>query len=507
MVKFHRNALMNDTEMNDTDRAQVFPMFRPQGLWISKALGERSLKIAASAVQSRFFVWGRFVLFAALIVSVSVVVESSAQEYRQDTVNETVGGEQSSIFQSLQTGAGNPDQVQTFLKDYYLARWTVHDNARYVHTYRAELVGDAATMSASGRATFLGASIEQLSALIAAEDVAPAVRFNAVLAIGELNESGQAGGTETPYAPAIPALVGFCAADKKLPDYIVLGALIGLVRHAALGISDDAARQSVVQVFLDTLEPSYDRKHNFSQEITAWLQQKAVMGLAAFRSPSGGGEGTRILDTFRRIIEEPSGDYQLQNLSARGISEMNFENLGDYDVAGLAHSMLNLILSLSKKEVNFIEKESIRGQYGSKQKVGGAGTMGIGAAQPAGGATLAETVNLELVLGQVKYDLESVRMAISGSEGGAGVQSLVKEDDAESKALLNTILSEINKTVLFLDFGPDSLAEDFDPKKIKTPGGRRNQKVYSVDTPMVKEFISDQVIHYRELSGEDTMDE
>ena len=420
------------------------------------------------------------------------------QGYKENPVNESLAAGKTSAISS-----GNQEQIRTFLKDYYLARWTVYDNARLLHNFRKELTTDAASLSGGSKTAFINESIAQLAALAEDSTIAPAVRFNAVLAIGSFNESDQEG-AEVPFAPAALKLVELCDAGKKMPDYIVLGALIGLERHAELGIKDEAALKKVVDLFLSTLEISFDRKYGFSQEVVSAMQQKAAAGLAAMKSPAGVGSGTLVLDTFRRLIEDPKTDTFLQDIAAQGIGTMNYEGLADYDFSALAALLPPLLLNLTEQEIEFIETESFRGEI----KMGNAPAMGAGAALgpnsgPVGMTTSASgAANIETVLGRIKYDLDSVRIAVSGRDGKGGVRAQLKEDDP-NRPVLDAMLLEIEKTNLYLDFGEYSLMEGFDPKKVRLPARNpRTPKVYYVTVPDISYFLKRQQERYSDFSPE-----
>ncbi len=65
----------------------------------------------------------------------------------------------------------------------------------------------------------------------------PAVRYNAMLCLGELNGS-EAKGTQQPlpypYGPAFKDLVQTALVDDKQPDYLKMAAMVGMMRHAKL---------------------------------------------------------------------------------------------------------------------------------------------------------------------------------------------------------------------------------------------------------------------------------
>ena len=440
----------------------------------------------------------------------AVVLSVSGQEYQQLPVDETVGGGQAALFGTLNSGGGDAAQIETFLKSYYLARWTVPDNYRQLHSFRSELLDAGLAMSSAGRTAFYGAAMVQLSEMAKNTSMAPAVRYNAVLTMAMMDESNS-GDRPVPYGGAVPALVDLASAAANQPDYIVLGALIGLARQAALGIPDEGNRKAAVDLFLETLEPSYASKRHFDPDIAVWLQCRAVEGLSAFKSVSGYGEGTRILDTLRRLIEEPKTDLTILNEALRGLGEINLAEAADYDFAPLARSLAKCYRVLMEKEVRYIEIESLRGQIGtgsamSMNSMGGMGGMGTaprasgGAARP-GESGNQDTSQVELVISEIVYGTDSLSAAMTGSDGKSGVAAVLKEDDAESKALFDDVLARIEKMKTYLTYGEDSLKDDFDPKSLRPSASTGGGTLFKVEVPGIKDYLEEQIQSFQDASS------
>lgn len=433
----------------------------------------------------------------------------SGQEYQQLPVDEALGGGQAALFGTLNSGGGDAAQIETFLRSYYLARWTVPDNYRLLHLFRSELLDAGLAMSSAGRTAFYSAAIVQLSEMARNVAMAPAVRYNAVLTIAMMDESNS-GDRPVPYGGAVPVLADLAQAAANQPDYIVLGALIGLARQAALGIPDEGNRKAAVDLFLDTLEPSYVSKRHFDPDIAVWLQCRAVEGLSAFRSVSGYGEGTRILDTLRRLIEEPKTDLTILNAALRGLGQINLSEAADYDFSSLARSLAKCYRVLMEKEVRFIEIESLRGQLGtggitamnSMGAMGGMGTASrtLGRTGRPGESGSQDTSQLELVISEIVYGTDSLSAAIVGEDGKSGVIAVLKEDDAESKALFEDILARVDKMKTYLTYGEISLEDDFDPRSIRPAAFAGGGDSFKVEIPGIKDYLEEQIMSFRDVS-------
>ncbi|MBQ1337043.1 MAG: hypothetical protein IIY32_01865, partial [Thermoguttaceae bacterium] len=309
-------------------------------------------------------------VLAALCLFLSVGL-LSAQEYKEASVDDGLAGQKASTI-----GSNDSAKIKDFLTKYYLARWTVRDNGREIHKYVAELESDAVSLSGAAQDTFLKEVVAVLQSYAGSAKCYPACRFNAVLAIGCLDVAGGADRNTpgTPYADAIPVLAKICTSDKDVPDYVRYGALIGLVRHAQLGIKDDSFRNGVKTTFAKVLDEKFAEQHNIRGEIYECFQENAVIGLASFKSPEGTKGGTGTLDLFRKMIENKDVSFELRCIAARAIGDMNLDSVAKYDYNGLAKSLVTLARDFCVEESTYIDSELVRDQVKSAASgMGGAG--------------------------------------------------------------------------------------------------------------------------------------
>ncbi|MBR5414853.1 MAG: hypothetical protein IK105_02860 [Thermoguttaceae bacterium] len=437
-------------------------------------------------------------LFGALLFSLFTAAGARAQ-YREDPVDKDLERRKSDL------GSGDESKIAEFAKGFYLARWTQSENLAKLHTLRRETAADVAALRSENKKTCQRVLVQLFAEMAQAEDLMPAVRYNAALAMGMFNEreSGTGGGGDAgiPYFPAISVMADIFnssednAKGNKVPDYVVLAILINLDRYAALGVSDAADRKAVTDVFLKTLDPAFGKKHNYSAETTAWFQKKAVDGLAAFESPSQGENDTVVLDTFIRLLRDKSIDSTVQCAALRGIGAMKFGGKDDFDFEPLVSAIARAALYLNQKEIAFIDEENIRSQVESTQ--GGAGRTAAPSAMGGGNTAGAVTV-----VSRVKYDAESLRMAIDGGNGKGGVLPLLtKESQAPLKEALESLLGRIDRTNNYIDFGEQGIADDFDAKKVKRPKVAKGaEPALMVNSAMVRYFLADETDFYQDLA-------
>ena len=410
-------------------------------------------------------------VLAALCLFLSVGL-LSAQEYKEASVDDGLAGQKASTI-----GSNDSAKIKDFLTKYYLARWTVRDNGREIHKYVAELESDAVSLSGAAQDTFLKEVVAVLQSYAGSAKCYPACRYNAVLAIGKLDVAGGADRNSpgTPYADAIPVLAKICTSDKDVPDYVRYGALIGLVRHAQLGIKDDSFRNGVKTTFAKVLDEKFAEQHNIRGEIYECFQENAVIGLASFKSPEGTKGGTGTLDLFRKMIENKDVSFELRCIAARAIGDMNLDSVAKYDYNGLAKSLVTLARDFCIEESTYIDSELVRDQVKSAASgMGGAGGMGGMSGGMGGmtggmggmsggmgggmGGTIQNQKSMETIVARVQYGFECIQLAIKGvKNGGSGVKAKLDPNDekqADTIAMLDDTLKEFEDTNKFIAEGP-----------------------------------------------------
>ncbi|MBR5243497.1 MAG: hypothetical protein IKW13_04610 [Thermoguttaceae bacterium] len=457
----------------------------------------------------------------------------SAQGYKEAKVDEALAGQKSAVI-----GGGDAAAVKNFLTKYYLARWTVQANGASLHTYREELIADGAGLSGAAQDTFLKEAVDALTKYAASKDCYPACRYNAVLAIGTLDVKApqERNGVGTPYSGAIKTLANFCTSDKEFPDYVRLGALVGLTRHAALGIEDETLRNGVRKVFSTVLDSKYATEKKLRPEIGEWFQLKALEGLTSFKSPEGADGPTGTLDLFKKMIDDDKLDFELRALAARGIGSMDLTKVQNWDATALATSLTTLARDFCISESAHIDSELLREQVKSAAATTGAmgggamsggpgGAMGGGAIGGAGAQQSQKS--LEAMVARVQYGFDSVQAAIKGVDGGSGLLVVLggsvekkpggkkapveevnidpEDKVAVARQMLNDVLQEIQNTNKFVAEGPQNQAGMMGMGgAAMMQGGRGVAGGVMVDSASMKDHLLQQKLRFNALLGVDS---
>ncbi len=182
--------------------------------------------------------------------------KAPARVYKQLQPDESQAGpkmrqEIVKLLRAPNLGQEQQKQFDAYYKGYFYPRWTIeasHSNAvRAADLPRVQLRTDL-TMTGTGPvyAQLVKAALEFLPQFATDAGYHPVVRYNAMLAIGELNTAEVRGArTSTPLPEALP-LVLQAVKDPKEAEGVKVAALQGLARHAAAGLPDAQVRDNEV---------------------------------------------------------------------------------------------------------------------------------------------------------------------------------------------------------------------------------------------------------------------
>ena len=172
----------------------------------------------------------------------------------------------------------------------------------------------------------------------------PAVRYNAVLIIGDLDLAprtliGQQVKPK-PWPNATGVLVK-CLPAKVLPDYIKAGALVGLRRHAELGIPNEQ-RLAMTGPLL-TLVQQGQPPANRDAEVHAWMRGRACEILGFLAQPGGGNEVPQALVA---VLSDPKAALGVRCAAAQALGQIRYDGDFALDAKAMITSIGELAMSI-----------------------------------------------------------------------------------------------------------------------------------------------------------------
>ena len=461
----------------------------------------------------------KIILVAVLLIATfllsPVFAQGTGQQARTSNQNQV---DQAEVVRLLQSGV--PDDagkttVTAFLRGYF-ARWRDPNNAAELNRFRREIQSVINSVSnPQGKDYLLGQFANYLYGLANAKDLYPACRYNAVLALGELDVS-QADNVITPYPRALDALYKIYG-DKgdgqdMAHEAVRLGALQGIRRHVILGIANVQTRDEriaplLMKIAADTpykkdataaganskdddddvlvlsVNPNAEKTSEPQRtvDIHNWFRNTAIETLG-YMSNAGVPAQNAIIDTLLTRIQDdlelPSIRYQC----AYSLSRFNrtIESSPDL-LKRTVQALLTLGLVVHDDGIQtMIEEQSTTQTVGSVSTggMGGAGGMGgmgmgggmggmgsdMGGMSPGGGMaspagqTQADQINNSLI--QIKDGLSSISACIQGPDSrSVGLMNSDIVKNTPYHQILLGLNKTINQCVKFLDEGDPEAAQ------------------------------------------------
>ena len=229
-----------------------------------------------------------------------------------------------------------PDDAQRrLLEDYYskyaLARWTLKENEGKLsdgtaRSLRRELRNDL-TYPRSGAHDAINEIALGVLQAIAKGNYHAAARYNAMLAIGELNEiEPQGSDPGKPWNKTVPVMLA-AVADAQQADYVRVAAMIGILRHVRAKSLTDELRQNVTDACLrlvNATQPPAGR----TPEGHAWLKAQAADILGELGRPGPKGEvlvalGKMAGDRSTLLLARRAAVRAMTKLDMAGVSPDN----------------------------------------------------------------------------------------------------------------------------------------------------------------------------------------
>jgi hypothetical protein len=290
---------------------------------------------------------------------------AAKKEYREDPVDQGQRKNGATIAAMARAGQFQPDvpSGQKTVSDYYrkfkLAQHTSTDEKSLsaLPEARATALRELKNLARSGGPVYL--YIRDDVTLDYLNDIAskpndkglychPAVRVNAMLLIGELNEKEAFAGSEVPVplSAAVPKLVAAVESAEQI-DAVRVAALAGLYRHVRLGgiATADAKKLVGVAMFklLKMARPPADR----TPEGHAWMrgQAAAILGEIGMAGAKG-----VVAEAVAATVADDALLFSARCIAARALGKLKYPAPGELDPTPLANALGKLAIDACAAE-------------------------------------------------------------------------------------------------------------------------------------------------------------
>ena len=361
-------------------------------------------------------------------------------------------------------GAGNLESGdQTLFDDYYrkyfLARWTLPENCNKLPSLRKELSNEFWKCRNKPVHAYLSSLVLDFMGKMAEANVHPAARYNAMLTIGNLNSREQTGRVNpVPLSEAFPLLLKLLT-DEQQTDAVRIGALIGVARHAELGISDQGARGQALDAALKLATTR--NVPGRSVRGHAWMRCRAIEILGSLGTAGADGSVAKAL---AQIVGQASNPMNVRCAAARAFGQIERTQETGLKPAEVAGHLGRLAIVACKTELDRMKKEIDKRRQ--EEESPGAGRFGgrrgfghpmmdrgglIGGPGRGFGTDEEEEEQLERVCRRrLKAWLVAVKQGLAGTEEKPGGVVSLAQSEADKK-FLAAVSKPIDTWISLLD--------------------------------------------------------
>ena len=228
----------------------------------------------------------------------------------------------SEILRKLRKGFESGDQAlfDKVCDNYVLAMWTQPENHPELATLRGQFRSklESCKGSPATRRHFNDHLLKVLPKM-AADDYHPAVRYNCMMLLGELDEKPamRIGDTATPLPAALPILLE-AATDVNQIDAVKLAALLGIYRHS-YKLTEPAARNNVSKA-MSTLATTKNAPGT-SKGGQSWMRCIAIDTLGRLKSVGNNGATANLL---LEIVDDKGNPFRVRVAAARAVGNLTY---------------------------------------------------------------------------------------------------------------------------------------------------------------------------------------
>jgi len=283
------------------------------------------------------------------------VAPKRPKSYESLPVDAKLRNAQGEIRTMLRNGV--PSGKEQFFDDYYtkyaLAEWTLPENFPKLPKLRQTLASHLTwTKGNSAHDRLTAVVLDFLGKMARNDALHPAPRYNAILAIGELNVRPPTMGKDAQPLPAALDVLMSALEDESLIDAVRFGALVGIVRHAQLGIADPGAQQRVADAMFKLATTRHVPGRSAAGH--AWARTRAIELLGHFKSP---GQDGAVAKALLAILDEPDASFQVRAAAAEALGQLNLVPGAGLEGAGAAQALGRLARDACRDEIKQCEEK------------------------------------------------------------------------------------------------------------------------------------------------------
>jgi hypothetical protein len=323
------------------------------------------MPLQGNSMRNSSFGW--FLGVALLLAFVSIPLASSeaadnkaglSKNYKTLPVNASLRSSRSKVSGMLRRGIDPSGQAvfDDYFVKYFFPQWTDPKNFPSLPSFRKELRSNLLlTKGNPAHGRLNGLVLTHLGAIAKSPDFHPAVRFNALLAIGDLTVAPPAMGETAKPLPDSRPIMFEVMRDAKMPDSVRVGALLGLLRHAKLGIEDEEFQAQLAK--LSVMATSDEAFYGRSKAGQDWVRIRAIEILGCLSAES---LQPQIAQALASIVTNSETPLSVRAEAARTIGDKKWAPESGLISTVLGKSFGSLAVAACQAQLNACKEDPQR---------------------------------------------------------------------------------------------------------------------------------------------------
>lgn len=370
------------------------------------------------------------------VAIVAVATPTYAQQYQSDPIESKLSAKGAIAQRYAKSRQGDAQEFEDYVEKYFFPAMTqsTPEGLADLEKMQGLLFKQYLTGVPAATQKYMHEQAFEFSKRVVGGRYHPSARYNALLILGKLNDKYPAGGEDpVPAAKATDFLCTVASASLKnprTPNYLLVGALLGLERHATYFSSlPNPQKAKLMRTLYDVL--NVDKlEGDFTPEVRDWVFTRTASAIAAMKTP--GPQGVFVKGLAKRLADDTLSLETRAALLAE-LAKMDAKPGQDYGPT-IAKAVIDLAADIGKEEAEIATK------FDDMQIQAGVGFIGAR-------GKLSRRVTTSLDGGPKLYREGILALFNDLQKGVAAAEKISPEDQKPALTAINkAVTNVVNKT-------------------------------------------------------------
>jgi hypothetical protein len=225
------------------------------------------------------------------VAIVAVATPSFAQQYQSDPIDSKLANKGAIAQRFAKSRQGDAQEFEDYVEKVFFPEMTqsTPEGLAGLEKMQGLLFKQYLTGVPAATQKYMHEQALDFSKRVVGGRYHPSVRYNALLILGKLNDKYPAGGEDpVPAAKATDLLCKLtetAISNPRMPNYLLVGALLGLERHATYSSQLPGAQKKALMVTLNKVLTTDKLEGDLTPEVREWVYTRAASAVASTKNP------------------------------------------------------------------------------------------------------------------------------------------------------------------------------------------------------------------------------